>query len=417
MFTGFLSRFGAILGTVMVLAAMPAAAAQDSAGLDLDTVIAAALQAGPEAVLPEATRLQGESSAYDAGTLPDLEIEALTTLDKDKGSRETEIEVMQPLRPSDFGSRSSLAHSIRALADTESKAAAIDLSQRVTRLYTEAWVFQQQEKLYKNNLGFATKTRDSLQNAVTIGQADKAEADLFAAEVLRLKERERVFHAARMERLAELGRLSGLKDLAGMQLSPPLKTALPEDFDAVYALAESPASLKRILQARLEMARRQLDVAGADSVIGSFAPRLMVVRDHDEESTAISAGVTLSLPVWGGNRAEIYGARAARLQAESAFRALDDGHYEDLIRQTHLKALQTMKTAQNYEKEILPAFRNVHKLSLTRFDNGQSSVVDLWTVRERLIDVEQDYIEAVSGAVEARLAVETLLGTTLEGQL
>ncbi|QQG35749.1 MAG: TolC family protein [Micavibrio aeruginosavorus] len=415
MFKNFLSRFGAILCVVMSFSAMPAAAAQDNAGIDLDTVIAAALQAGPEAVLPEAARLEGESSAYDAGTLPDLEIEMLTTI-REEGSRETEIEVIQPLRVSDFGSRNYLARSIRNLADAESKAAALDLSQRVTRLYTEAWAYQQREKLYKNNLGYAAKALDSLQDAATVGRADKAEADLFAAEVLRLTERQRIFQAAKRERLAEMSRISGMKYLAEAHLSSPSKASIPDNFETVYALAESPASLKNITQARLEMARRELDVVKADSVIGSFAPRLMAVRDHDEESTMTSAGINISLPVWGSNRAEIYGAQAARLQAEAAARALDGGHYEDLIRQSHFKALQTFKTAQNYENEILPAFRSVHKLSLTRFENGQSSMLDLWTVRERLIDVEQDYIEAVGAAIEARLAIESLLGTTLEVQ-
>jgi outer membrane protein TolC len=395
-----------------LLTATAAHAGSNDGTVELPDVVASALQRGPEAVLPEARRLEGKSQALGVTSLPDLEIETLATVQKSPTSNTAYVQLTQPLRPSDFGARRRLAESLRTIANGEAKAAALDLIHKVTQLYTETWVLQERENLNRRNLKNAADTEATLKKAMSEGRGDRAELDLFSAEKLRLDERIREIDAARLERLAELGRLAALSSLG--QLSAPDKKALPASFDAVVSLSETPSGLRQLFQTRMEMAQRRLAVARDDSVIGTFAPRLNVAHDYALGGTTVSAGVVLSLPVWSRNQSEVAAAEAVQMQAQAGFNALNGGQYEEVLRQTYLKARRAVSTSAAYYDRIVPAFRAAHGLAIKRFQAGQASVLDLWTVRERLTGVEEEAIAAVAASVDARLALETLIGNSLE---
>lgn len=411
-----MSRFHPTLAGVITLAlalfiAAPASAKESP--LELTEVLGSALRNGPEALLPKARALEGEAEALGITSIPDLEIEALTTVGgNDSGS--AQVEITQPLRVSDFGSRKALAKSLRDIATLEARAKALDLLQRATQIYTEAWLLQERESLYKRNLKSATATETSLKKAVSQGRADQAEVGLFSAEKLRLEQRSQETRAARLERLAELARLAGFNSLNDYSLSRPDQTALPGSIEALEPFMADANSLRRIYQARAEAAEKRLAVAREDSVIGSFAPRVNLGRDYDGGGSSISAGVVFSLPVWSRNRPETLAAEASRLQAQSGLKTASGPLFEELLHRTYRKAQQSVQAASAYRNSILPAFREVHALTLKRFQQGQNSVLEVWTARERLTGVEEDSLAATVSAVEARLALETIIGTSLE---
>lgn len=392
----------------------PSLAASPEATVGLAEVLSSVLQNGPEAILPKARHLEGESEALGVSSLPDLEIETLVPFRKAKAGNSAEVQVTQPLRPSDFGSRRSLAKSLRDIADIEARVKALDLMHKAAGIYTEAWVLQERENLYRRNLQSAKTTEASLKQAISEGRADPAEVQLFSAEKLRLDQRLQEMDAARQERLAELGRLAAISSLSTFQLTRPDKAPLPANFESVEGLSEKPASLRRLFQARADMAGNRLAVAKQDSVVGTFAPRLNLGRDYDSGSSSLSAGVVFTLPLWGRNRSEVISAEAEQLQAQSGLQAIKGGQFDDLLRRTYAKAKQSVATAESYRSQIVPAFRSVHALAIKRFQNGQSSVLDLWTVRERLTDVEEASLTAVAGSMDARVALETLIGNSLE---
>ena len=392
----------------------PSLAASPEATVGLAEVLSSVLQNGPEAILPKARHLEGESEALGVSSLPDLEIETLVPVRKAKAGNSAEVQVTQPFRPSDFGSRRSLAKSLRDIADIEARVKALDLMHKAAGIYTEAWVLQERENLYRRNLQSAKTTEASLKQAISEGRADPAEVQLFSAEKLRLDQRLQEMDAARQERLAELGRLAAISSLSTFQLTRPDKAPLPANFESIEVLSEKPASLRRLFQARADMAGKRLAVAKQDSVVGSFAPRLNLGRDYDSGSSSLSAGVVFTLPLWGRNRSEVISAEAEQLQAQSGLQAIKGGQFEDLLRRTYAKAKQGVTTAESYRSQIVPAFRSVHALAIKRFQNGQSSVLDLWTVRERLTDVEEASLTAVAASMDARVALETLIGNSLE---
>ena len=400
--------------SLATLTTPPALAASQEEPVGLTEVLSSVLQNGPEALLPKARHLEGESEALGVSSLPDLEIETLVPVRKAKGGNSAEAQITQPFRPSDFGSRRSLAKSLREIADIEARVKALDLLHKAAGIYTEAWVLQERESLYRRNLQSAKTTEASLKQAISEGRADPAEVQLFSAEKLRLDQRLREMDAARQERLAELGRLAAIPSLSSLQLTRPDRLPLPASFENVEALSEKPASLRRLFQARADMAGNRLAVAKQDSVVGTFAPRLNLGRDYDAGSTSLSAGVVFTLPLWGRNRADVISAEAAQLQAQSGLQAIKGGQFEDLLRRTYARAQQTVATAESYRNQIVPAFRSVHALAIKRFQNGQNSVLDLWTIRERLTDVEEASLTAVASSMAARLALETLIGNSLE---
>jgi outer membrane protein TolC len=48
------------------------------------------------------------------------------------------------------------------------------------------------------------------------------------------------------------------------------------------------------------------------------------------------------------------------------------------------------------------------------FDAGQSSILDLWQVRERINSIQENTLEALSDSIKARLALEEAIGAKLE---
>ena len=76
--------------------------------------------------------------------------------------------------------------------------------------------------------------------------------------------------------------------------------------------------------------------------------------------------------------------------------------------------MDSQTRAMNYRNDILPSYEKSYGLTKQMFDAGQSSILDLWQVRERINSIQENTLEALSDSIKARLALEEALGAKLD---
>lgn len=196
--------------------------------LSLETVIEQALQNSPETARILNNLEDAKASAFDIETLdnPSAEIN-VTAIKDDDENRTAKIELEQPLRLSNFGSRGSYADALRRTASIEQKAQMLELIHSITRGYASYWALQEQEKLLSQNASYARKKQKLVERAAKEGRVDAADAKIFKAEALRLEEQLRVIRVRKTSGAANLLRMAGM-DQTVFDAKSPKSPEIPD---------------------------------------------------------------------------------------------------------------------------------------------------------------------------------------------
>ena len=164
--------------------------------LSLETVIEQALQNSPQTarILSDVADAEAEAFEIETPDNPRAEIN-ITSFKDGNDNRTAEIELEQPLRLSNFGSRGNYAEALRRTASVEQKAQMLELIHTITRGYASYWALQEQEKILATNVDYANRKQRLVANAAKEGRVDASDAKIFKAEALRLEEQLRVIRA------------------------------------------------------------------------------------------------------------------------------------------------------------------------------------------------------------------------------
>lgn len=401
--------------TLAVITVSPAQAKEKANKIGLEAYIQNVIERSPEAASVMADTMRSEADAIESIQWNNPEIQIDTTVARDEGGRDLEIEIEQPLRGSDFGARRGYAQAIRTLKEPEQKARLLDLSHEATRAYTDLWLAQEKINLLDRLVKDAKRQSKAVTNAAAQGLTDKAESAIFTTEAEELSLQRSALETEHQTLLIAFIRLSGLPS-TDYTLDEPTQKILPENAGALLALAESETSVKSILNGRLNVASRRMAVAKADAALPEFAPRAVLNRDFSDDNTTVSLGIRFALPVWSQNQAEILRARADYESTNRALQALSENDFPSVLASAWEAAKENRKIADKYEGSIVPSWRNVQKLTEKKLGLGQASVFDLWQTRTRVLDSETQALESRRAAVESVLTLENLSGTAFTAQ-
>ena len=379
--------------------------------LSLETVIEQALQNSPETARILNNLADAKAEAFTIETPPNPSAEINATAIEDSASRSIGIEIEQPIRPSYFGSRGSYADALRHTASIEQKAQMLELIHSITRGYASYWALQEQEKLLAENANYARKKQKLIERAAQDGRVDTTDAKIFKAEALRLEEQLRVVRARKANGAANLLRMAGM-DQRRFEASRPKSPEIP-DLLSLTELAGNEGSIRRLLESRKALAERRYSVARQDAVFPEFAPRAVIERDFDEDSTAIFFGVNIAIPIWDRNNAELSRARAERRLAQSNLNALNEQNFATVLAASFEQAKATQVSASTYRNKIVPSWEEVQSITDKKFENGQASILDLFQMRERIIGVQSEALQTYLNAIEAQIELESLVGQSL----
>lgn len=379
--------------------------------LSLETVIEQALKNSPATARILNSVADSEAVAFEIETLDNPTTEIDITAIEDGASRSIGLEIEQPLRLSNFGSRESYADALRRTASIEQKAQMLELIHSTTRGYTSYWALQEQEKLLSANASYARKKQKLIEGAAKEGRVDTADAKIFKAEALRLEEQLRVVRARKTNGAANLLKMAGM-DQTSFDAKRPISPEIP-DLATLTSLAGNEGSIRSLLESRKALAETRYNVARQDAGFPEFAPRAVIERDFDEDSTAILFGVNIAIPIWDRNNAEFSRATAERRLAQSNLKALNEHNFANVLAASYEQTKATQISASKYRNEIVPSWNDVQSITDKKFENGQASILDLFQMRERITDVQNEALQAYLNSIEARIELESLIGKSL----
>lgn len=381
--------------------------------LTLDRIIQHALQSSPETARITLSLEDAKAEAFEVETLTNPTAEIDITAVENDANRSVEIELEQPVRLSHFDSRIAYAEAIRHTADIEQKAKLLGLVHSITLAYASYWAIQEQEKILTANVSYAKNKFDLIERGSRLGFIDRADADIFKANVLVLKERLRSLRIRKQNGAVNLLRMAGIKQRQFEAM--PLNIDVIPDLDVLKRMSESEGSIRNILQSRRSRAEHRLQVAKQDVRFPEFAPRAIVERDFDDNSTAVLFGINIAIPIWDRNNAELSRARAERQLADRNLAALNRHNFSWVIEASYNRVKELQLSTSTYRDEILPAWRKVASLTDLKFESGQASVFELFQMRERISEIEIEALQANLNFIEAQLELESLVGQSLSG--
>lgn len=346
--------------------------------------------------------------------LENPELEVNSTVAERDGDRGMEAELTVPLRPSNFGDRQALARAIRDTASLEERAQLLSLLHDTTRRYLDLWQLQRRTDLLRQNIRFAQETSTTIERAARIGEARVSEAHLFRAEVLRYKEELSELEASmRSEQLAFLHFIG--RGVQALSLRDPGVPALPSLRELMETAQQG--LHRQILEAQRREAQKRLGVAEADAYLPEISPRLSYNRGYGNDREEIGVGVRLRIPFWDRNEADINRARADMHFLETSIAAYDRVGYEKFLARKHEEVTASFDRFSRYRDLILPEYEKSFDSTQKMLSGGQASVLQLWQVHERLLDVRRKSLSVQAEAFSALLELENLVGHPIAGEV
>lgn len=369
-----------------------------------ESLLAQALTA-PAAAEADAELDAAEGRLVQAGARPnpelDLEVENILGRGPFQGvdGAETTLSVSQDLELwGRRGARVGVARSEREAAGWRRDASRLDIAAALATAYAEAEAAQRRVDLAEEALDLALGDARAALALVEQGREPllrgiQGESEAAAARA--------ALDQARAERDAAFARLTALSggqvpftsvDVSLLDRSPPPSAGPSGDAPAVLALvAERQAAQGRV---RVETADGRPDVRA----------RLGVRRFEAEDATALTAGVSLQLPLFDRNRGGVAAAQAearaaearlrrARLEAEADWRAAAARRDAAASRVAAADAAVTAAT-------------EAYRLTRIGFEAGRLSQLELRSGRAGLVQARETAIEArlTRARAEAELA-------------
>ena len=310
--------------------------------------------------------------------------------------------------------RMKLAQADSRLAGWQYETKRLSVLTGVTRRFIAALAMQKKLELADEDLKLASAGLDAVTKQMAAGKATLAEKTKASVEVATSKIRaariRRALASARCELAAGWGstrpqftRLLG--DLGEITAIPPADK-LTAHLDRNPEIASWAAELQQ-RQAALDLAR-----AGAiPDVTAGVGYRH--TRETEENDHAIVAGVSIPLPLFDRNQGDIRKARYSLLRARMQQRAAEVKLHTEFE-----KAYQTLASARSeavaLRDEVLPAARSSHEASGKSFEQGKAGYLDVLDAQRTLVEVREQYLEALEAYHSAVTSVEGIIARPLK---
>lgn len=386
----------------------------DPPALTLDQVIQESLQKNTSLFRAQRDYDDKLATAMETTLLdnPELKVDAVRA--KGQGGMGTDLEFTQPLKFSQIsGARLGYADALSNVASMEQKYEILKVINETTVLYTQVWLLSERKKLYENYASDADRMKKLVKESAGQGQTSPAASHLFSSDAAKLRADANAVDAELRQARTELARLTG-RSFQQAQLERPLFVAVPGDIEKLTAFAQTQSNLRNLIKNRIQTAERRLSVAQQDAAMPEFGPRVFYSRSPNGDEQSYGVGVALRIPLWNQNDGERKRAHAELRQVQS-----EENLYAGLPQQEVIGELQQSATAlqgraDSYFDSILPGYRKSYELTRNMFRQGQADALEVWQVREKLLTSENEALDALAQAVNARGTLELELGGKIE---
>ncbi|MBL7219214.1 MAG: TolC family protein [Phycisphaerae bacterium] len=364
---------------------------------------------------------QAEAEQLQASLPPNPELE--TEFENFGGSREfrgtrsleTTIALSQLIElGGKRAKRIKLAQADSRLAGWEYETKRLGVLTGVTQRFISALAIQKKQELADEDLKLALAGLDAVTRQMAAGKATLAEKTKASVEVaagkIRAARIRRALTSARSELAAAWGSTSPrftrlLGDLGDI-------TDIPPGEKLTAHLKQNPELAS--WTAELQKRQAALELAGAGAIPDVTAGiGYKHTRETEENDHALVAGVSIPLPLFDRNQGEIRKARYSLLRAKAQRRAAEVKLHTEFE-----KAYQTLASAHSeavaLRDEVLPAARSSHEAAGKSFEQGKAEYLDVLDAQRTLVEVREQYIEALEAYHSAVTSVEGIIAQPLK---
>lgn len=400
------------LAIVAILFSTPSYA--EPSALTLDQVIKESLQKNTSLFRAQRDYEDKLATATETTLLDNPELQVDVGRAKGQGGMGTDLEFTQPLKFSQIsGARGGYAQSLTNVASMEQKYEILKVINETTVLYTQVWLLSERKKLYENYANDADKMKKLVKESAGQGQTSPAASHLFSSDAAKLRADSNAVDAELRQTRTELARLTG-RNFQQEILERPSFVVVPNDIEKLAAFAQTQSNLSNLIKNRIQTAEHRLSVVQQDAAMPEFGPRVFYSRSPNGDEQSYGIGVALRIPLWNQNDGERKRANAELRQAKSEADLYAGLPQQEVISELQQSASVLQARADSYFDSILPGYRKSYELTRSMFRQGQADALEVWQVREKLLSSENEALDALAQAVNARGALELELGGKIE---
>lgn len=353
-------------------------------------------------------------AAFEAETLPNPELQLEKTFTRmglaGANDPQTQINLGQPFRISNFGSRKRLAKLMRDSGNSHQRASLLELVQKLTLQYETLASYQQIEHLFRRAAAEVGQKVTLIKEGINKGLFSDGDHYLLEGEQYRLEAKAKNIAATVEAIQSELSYAAGYQCAirAKMSHKRPIDLSVRE---LMQRAKNSPISEVARLTILKDIAEEQVRLAELDKY-PQITPRLIYQHTNDG-GDFFGAGFSIPLPVWNQNQGDQYRARAAKKVAEVKSIYLKTGGLESQITSLRNAIIRCQEQEKLYQEKVIPAFKNAFAAQESLYARGRGSVLQIW---QSLIILNEARTEALKLSLEGaahRLQLSILIGEEL----
>jgi outer membrane protein TolC len=417
------STFVRLVLAVACLAALPAGAQEDP---QLALLLKEAAERNPEVVAARREAEAAASRVEPAAALDEPMLEAgLINVPSQSFSLRREDMTMKMIGISQRlpypGKRALRKDAAQKEADAATDSAR-EVLNRVRRdlrtAYYDLWLADESLRVTERNLGVLGQFLAVAESRYGVGQS--TQADVLKAQTQRSKmEEERLRLGRERPALeAEINRALGRADGAIVPAAPPL-AEVDLRLETLRAAARADRPQLHAQRRMLERSLAQVELARKD-YYPDFEVRVQYgQRDNYQDmrrEDLLSFVVAINLPIWGEKKRapRVAEAESARSQAQAMYEARLN-ELDAMLRQQAAAASQAARTAQLYERSLLPQARLTTDAALAAYRVGRVDFFTLLDSQMTLFNAEIGRAASVAAHNKALAEIDFLTGAAFAG--
>lgn len=383
----------------------------DLAGaLDYNSALEQGLKNSPLKADLKKQRLEIYGPQLDDTNLSNPEIEYEYNID----GQEHEITLSQPLRPSDITfSRRSYRDTLEELNKAEAELNRLRFYHEITRAYYDLYILQEQKKYKQEHLNFLNKVSHIVHRSINHSNLSTAEIYAFDADILATQTDLSVLEENLQNQQILFAQFLNISDANMILKQPPLTSKLVSLNVIMHDLDKVP-SKRRMLELQYKQADEQVAILSQDRFAPIISPKVVYGYNQQEKKDDFKVGLSLAIPLWNRQDGAYSALKAQKRSAKIQLASLDNVSFDELVARAYKKLSVQNATIKKYITVILPNYKKSVDRMEASFAAGRFSVFDVWQIREKYLNAQEQYLNTLKNTLEAKIELEMLIGARLE---
>lgn len=327
--------------------------------------------------------------------------------DEEPGNQ-PQLVLSQPIRLSDFGTRSEVSRLIKASASVDQKLSLLEFSQKIRLSFVKVWALQERKKLLSTAKARLSKASNIVKKSVTGGLVGDGQALAFEAESKKLEALELGLDGEIQESIAALVKLTTYYDTTDIIAIRPISTQIPSEEYLIAKIEDQDFPPNARSRLRGELADAQYSLAKKDSY-PTLTPKFFYGKDPGGFEQ-VGGGIALEIPLWYRNEGEVQRASANKSLSQSERAYFSSDAFKAELLATRKVALLLERQASLYETQVIPKLQQSLKALSTQYEAGSASVFEVLQSQREQISAEGEWLELVIKSISARAELSILTG-------